>query len=312
MPKRFWRKRMKIILLGGNGFVGNNFRKMATNHEILNFSRSTGYDLRDYQSSLKAFQDFEPDVVINLASHGGSLHYVTDFAADVIRDNILMALTLYNVVTGLKKKPTVINAISNCSYPGDTEIQKEEEWLSGPVHDSVFSFANGKRTLYYISKCYHKQYDVKSVNLIFSNAFGINDHIDPNKTHALDGLIIRIIKAKRSNEKEFEVWGTGKPIREWVYVEDFCKILSLACSFNAIIDPINVAQNKGYSIKESVNIIKELSGFNGEIVFNTEYQDGDPVKVLDNTRFKDHFNNYKFIDHHEALKRTIQYYEEVL
>ena len=303
---------MRIIVLGGSGFIGANLIKLIGDfHDVLNFSRSNNLDLIDLDNSSKVFADFRPDAIVNVACHGGSVHYVTEFAADVISDNIAIALNLYKCIYGLPNKPKIINAIANCTYPGNTDIQKESDWLSGPVHDSVLPYAASKRLLYFLSKCYFEQYGVNSINLIFPNSFGPYDHLDPNKTHAINGIILRMMKAKKSGDKSFEIWGTGAPIREWIYVEDFCKILLSACYFNNIIEPVNIAQNKGYSIIQTVEIIKKLSGFKGDITFNYNYKDGDPIKILDDLKFKELFGDYDFIDHEEALSKTIKYYDSI-
>jgi GDP-L-fucose synthase len=296
---------MNIIVLGGNGFIGKNLIKILDN-SCKNFSRSKGFNLLDLYQTKQVFKLLAPDVIFNLASHGGSLHYVSKFAADVIDDNLSMYLNLYKAIKELPKKPMVINPISNCAYPGNSSIQMEQDWLNGEVHDSVMAFGNSKRALYHISKCYYKQYGIRSVNLIFPNAFGIYDHLDPNKTHALDGMIIRMLQAKQRDDKTFEVWGSGKPIREWIYSEDFASLLLSFTEKEEHIEPVNMAQGKGYSIKETAEIIKKIIGFEGEIVFNTAYPDGDPVKIMGNPI------DFKFTDHEEAIGRTVKYYKGVL
>lgn len=304
---------MKILVVGGSGFIGKNLiNKISENDLVFNFSRRNSCNLFDFETAKQKILDFSPDVVYNLASHGGSLHYVTKNAANVISDNIQMYLNLYKIVSELKVSPLVVNPISNCSYPGDSSIQSEDDWANGAPHKSVISFASSKRTLYYISKCYNLQYGINSINLIFPNAFGVFDNIDPNITHAMDGMIIRMLKAKSNVDPEFEVWGTGNPIREWIYSEDFASILLEAPGKIKDIEPINIAQGKGYKIKESVEFIKELCGYKGQIVFNTKYMDGDPVKVLCNKKFSLNFPDYKFLDHKEAILKTIKYYEGVL
>lgn len=305
---------MNILILGASGFIGRNLVPQIPNeHKVLTFSRKTGHNLFDAEHSKYVIEEFNPDVIYNLASHGGSLHYVSEFAADVVNDNTQMYLNLYKIVSSLKNKPLIVNPISNCAYPGNTTIQKEAEWLNGATHPSVLSFANSKRMLFNISKCYEMQHGIKSANLIFPNAFGINDHTDPNKTHAMDGMIIRMLKAKRENTPTFEVWGTGEPIREWIYSNDFAEALRhVPLSPNYTFEPLNIAQGRGYKIKESVEIIKELSGYEGDIVFNTKYKDGDPIKILDDTKFRACFPMFQFTDHREAIMKTIKYYEAVL
>jgi GDP-L-fucose synthase len=301
---------MRLLVTGGSGFIGRNLLKQVDSScEVFDFSRSKGHDLRNFKESYDTIREFAPDCIINLASNGGSLHYVSSFAANVIHDNVRMYVNLYEVARLLDKIPFIVNPISNCAYPGNTSIQKEDEWLNGPPHESVHPFANAKRTLYAISRCYAKQYGVKTTNLIFPNAFGVEDSTDPNHTHAMGGMIIRMLKAKRNGDHEFEVWGTGNPVREWIYSEDFAKYLLSSLAMPPLLEPVNIAQGRGYAIKESVEIIKELMGYEGNIVFNTKYKDGDPVKVLDATKFTSIWGDYGFTDHREAIQKTIRYYE---
>jgi len=302
----------KAIVLGGFGFVGKNLCNKLNNSRIeaIPYSRRNGLDLRDLESTKRVFLKVKPDLIFNCAAHVGSLHYVTTFAGDVIYDNIQMALNLYKATQMICPKMVVINPLSNCSYPGNTSIQKEEEWWNGEVHESVFSYGNSKKFIYVISKNYFFQYGIKSINILVPNTFGPEDHLDPNKTHALNGIIIRMLKAKVEDDREFEIWGTGSPIREWAYIDDLINILiETSILGKEVIYPVNIAQNRGYSIKETVEIIKEATGYEGELVFNTNYQDGDPVKILDDTMFRKLFPDFEFFDHRQGIINTVNYYK---
>ena len=307
---------MKILILGGHGFVGRSVNKLLQEKNIepiYIISRRDGVDLTNYKQMYEIFKKVSPGVILNLAAHGGSLHYVTEYAADVIHDNIQMSLNIYKAVKECCPNARIINPISNCSYPGDSSIQKEEEWLNGPVHDSVLSYGNYKRFLYVISKCYHMQYKIDTVNILIPNTYGPGDSTDPNKTHALNGMIIRMIKAKRNRDKEFEIWGTGKPVREWAYITDVAKMITTVIDYpEPIIYPVNCAQNKGYSIRESAEMIKEAIQFTGSLRFNTNYQDGAPIKILDDHRFRKLFPDFKFYDHKKGINETVKYYEKEL
>ena len=221
-----------------------------------------------------------------------------------------MTLHLYRASVKLKNHPLIINPLSNCSYPGDSKVQKESRWLYGDVHESVFSYGNAKRFVYVVSKNYHKQYGIKTNNFLVPNAYGPGDSHDPNKTHALNGMIIRMLKLKNEKDSEFEIWGTGKPIREWIYVDDIARILISGMNISDnFIFPVNVGQNKGYSIRETAEIISQSIDFKGKLSFNDQYQDGAPVKILDNNNFKKSFPNFKFSDHSEGIIKTVKYYK---
>ena len=305
---------MKYIVLGHTGFVGKNLTKhlLVNGHEVICLS-STQCDLRDYnQLNTQLRAAGEVDAIFNCAANVGSVHYVTAYAGDVISDNTYIALNLYKAILENCPSTTVVNLLSNCCYVDGTQIQEEEAWLAGEVHPSVFSFGNFKRVLYYISKCYEMQYDIKSVNLMFSGIYGPGDSTDPNKVHALNGMIIRMLSAVKSGDDKFEIWGTGKPIREWIYIDDVCNILLQSAQKEKIIEPVNIAQGKGFAISETAGNIAKAIGYEGELTFNTDYQDGAPIKILGMGRFKDIFKDYVFYDHQEGVRQTVEYYKEIL
>lgn len=306
---------MKILVLGGHGFVGKNLVNFLnkTEHEVHPISRRDGFDLRDYTKTEKCFNGINPDAIINCAAHVGSVHYVTTYASDVIFDNVQMALNIYRAAAKVCPDARIINPLSNCSYPGNIDIQSESDWWTNEVHESVFSYGNAKRFIYVISKCYERQYGVKSINFLIPNTFGPGDSTDPDKTHALNGMIIRMIKAERHGDKGFEIWGTGSPIREWAYIDDVVNILIEGIyTKKDLIYPINLAQKKGYSIKQSAEMIADAVGFNGKLTFNTNYQDGAPIKILDDKKFRKNFPKFKFFDHKKGIEKTVKYYKSVL
>ncbi len=306
---------MRIIVLGGSGFVGSSVMEALElkGYSPIALSRTSVFDLFNYKSAKIKLKELQPDVIINCAAHVGSLHYVTEFAADVVHDNMQMILNLYRMVSEVCPMAKVINPLSNCSYPGDVAVQKESEWWDGPVHNSVLSYGNTKRLLYVLSRCYEMQHNVFSINFLVPNCYGPGDSTDPNKTHALNGMIIRILQAQKAGQSEFEIWGTGKPMREWIYVKDLAKMLCDAVGFeDKLIYPINIAQNKAYSIGETAEMIKKLIGYEGKLIFDTKYPDGDPIKILDDALFRQRFPKFKFTNIKEGIKETVRYYKTAL
>ncbi len=307
---------LKILVLGGSGFVGKNVLShlaATPEHTVISASRKESVDISNYEVFKEFLQKTRPDVIINCAAHVGSLHYVTTYAADVISDNIQMSLNIYKAVAAVCPQTKIINPLSNCSYPGTSDIQLEAEWWNGEVHDSVFSYGNSKRFLYVISKCYEKQYGIKTANFLIPNTFGPGDATDPNKTHALNGMIIRMLEAQKRQDSTFEIWGTGNPVREWAYIDDVVQILIAGITTpENLVYPINLAQNKGYTIKQSAEFIAEAVGFKGSLLFNTKYADGAPVKILDDQKFRKIFPDFSFFDHKQGIKNTVEYYRSQL
>ena len=306
---------MKVLVLGGFGFIGSHITKKLSKegYEAIPASRKNGVDLFDYKNFKNYLCDLKPDSIINCAANVGSVNYVSEFSADVIFSNVQILINLYKAISESCPKTKIINPLSNCSYPGESDIQKEVDWLSGDVHDSVFSYGNSKRILYLVAKCYKQQYNINSKNILVPNTFGPGDSLDPNKTHALNGMIVRMIKSMRKKEETFEIWGTGTPVREWAYVEDVVNILIECIKYDKeLLYPVNLAQNKAFTISESAHLIKEILKYNGTLFFNTYYQDGAPVKVLDDTQFKELFPKFEFYNHKLGLEQTINYYKNAL
>ena len=310
---------MKILVIGGEGFIGSNLSATLERkgHKVSKRSRATGLDMTDLETVERTLVQEKPDAIFHCAAHVGSVHYVMVNAAYIIDDNSLMALNLYKAVSEICPKAHVINSLSNCAYPGDSDIQRESEFMLGEPHHSVYAYGSAKRFLYTLSKCYASQDQIRSSNFIVPNSFGPGDSGDPQHSHALSGMIMRMILAKRESAPRFEVWGSGNPIREWAYVDDVAEILSQAIDerFQNDFDDlslVNVAQGHGSSILESAEAIKDAVGYLGALWYNTERADGALKKVMDNTQFRSLFPDFKFIDHAEAIRRTVAYFESTL
>lgn len=307
---------MNILVLGGNGFMGKNLKEVFTTdeHTLHYRSRENGLDLTNYENTFQVINEINPDIIIHAAAHVGSMKYVSEFAADVAFDNTQMYLNLYKAVSKTNPNIIIINPISNCSYPGIINIQHEENWWDGIIHKSVESYGNPKKMGFILSECYAKQYNIKTINLIVSNAYGPNDYTNEDRTHAMNGIIMRMIKSVSRNDKNFDVWGSGTPIREWVYMPDVARLIKQIIDdkmFN-LPNPINIGQEKGISIIDSVNMVKNIIGSDINIVLDTTKQDGAPIKVLGGKLFNIWFPNFKFTSYEDGINKTIEYYKKIL
>jgi GDP-L-fucose synthase len=307
---------MKILLLGSNGFAGRNVANVFTEAQMA-FTGLQGKavcDLRNRASTLEFMREINPDVIVNCAAHVGSLNYVTEKAATVISDNMLMIDSLYNAIASVNPSCMLINPIANCAYPANLDTFKEDEWWNGHLHRSVLSYGATRRMMWSYGESYFMQYRIKTINLLVPNMYGPNDSTDPNKAHALNALISKFIKADMEGKKEIEIWGTGIAIREWLYAKDFGSIiLQIIKNPNMIglSEPINIAQNFGLSVSELVNIIHQY--FNNKFVinWNANMPDGAPKKVMDDMRFKKVFPEFKFTNFDLGINTTLEYYKTV-
>jgi GDP-L-fucose synthase len=303
---------MRVLVPGGHGFVGTHVcgALAAAGHEAIAVSRRDGVDLRERAATLDCLRRHRPDAIINCAAHVGSVHHVHRHAATVLHDNMSMALALYGAVGELGRRVRIVNPLSNCSYPGDAELQREAEWWNGAVHESVVASGNVKRMLHVLGQCYALECGIESLSLIAPNAYGPGDALDPDHTHARNGMIIRMLRAKRRGDRTFEIWGTGSPIREWGYVADIARLLVAGLTLPLAEDTLlNLGQRQGFSIRQSAELVAQAVGFRGDIVFNPAYPDGAPQKVLDDRRFRTVFPDFAFTDHRTGIAETVRDYE---
>jgi GDP-L-fucose synthase len=307
-------KDIRVAILGGTGFAGTNVRNMleSSGFTLGIFSRTTGCDLLDLPTAWTKLDAFHPNYIVNCAALIGSVNYVTDFAADVIDVNMRIILNTYKIAQQMREA-VVVNPIANCGYPGIMDVYEEQHFWDGPIHPSVLSYGSTRRMMWVLSKCYSDQYGVRSINLIVPNMYGPFDSTNPNKTHALNALIIKFVKAVKYNTPEIEIWGTGKPIREWLYIKDFASIIHKAIlSHNTSLNPVNIAQNQGQSVIQLVETLRNLTGYTGKIVYNTKYQDGSPKKVMSDTLFRQQFPDFQFTDISSGIRETLEYYQNLL
>jgi len=157
---------MKILVLGGHGFVGRNFVKSMknTSYEVFPLSRRDGLDLTDYNLTQKFLREIKPDVIVNLAAIVGSLNYVTENAAEVVDLNMRILLNVFKGIAETDKNCVLINPIANCGFPGDISLYREEDFWSGEVHNSVLSYGSTRRMIDVLAKCYQMQYNLKTIN----------------------------------------------------------------------------------------------------------------------------------------------------
>lgn len=304
----------KIFVAGGTGFFGKRIVARLAEERIpyASTSLSQGVDFRDLNQLEKFFKKEKPDIVINVAALVGGIKFVGDRAGEVFFDNTLMSANLIEC----SRRAGVflfINPISNCVYPGDSNKPfKERELWNGPLHESVLSYGMPRKASWVNTWAYNKQYGMSFVNLIFPNMYGPGDHIDEVKAHALGALAKKIISAKRKGEKEVVVWGSGRPVREWLYIDDAVEAVMRSLKIKPMIKPINVGPGKGISIKELAFLIKKEAGYEGKLVFDTSRPDGAPYKILDVSQCQKIFSWIPSTDLEYGIRKTVEYFESVI
>jgi len=301
----------KIFVPGGNGFLGSRVARKLK-EKGLNFvplSLRDGFDFRDFEQTKRLFEKEKFDAVINCAAFVGGIQFGYERPGEIFFNNILMSTNLMEIsrITGVKR---FVNPIANCTYPEQLKELKEEGWWDGPLHESVLVYGFVRKASWVQSWACHKQYGFETINLILPNMYGPGDHFDEVRSHALGALIKKFVEAEIKSLPQVVVWGTGKPVREWLYIDDGAEILIKALEIEPTIEPINVGVGEGISISKLAQLIKEIVGYEGDIVFDTSRPDGTPCKIMDNTRLKKIFNWVPSTSLREGVEKTVRYYEK--
>lgn len=300
-----------ILVTGCTGFLGKRVCRLLELQGLpyLGISRQNGPDLRERRETLAFFQENQPTQVINCAAFVGGIQFGYKHPAELFQNNLLMTLNLLEAVH-VSKVSRLVNPISNCAYPGDATFFKEEEFWNGVLHESVMVYGLARKASWVGAWAYAKQYGLDVINLILSNMYGPEDHFEEERSHALGALIMKIVRAKQTRQVQVVVWGSGKPVREWLHVDDGAEAMIRALNVAPYVDPINIGIGKGISIWEMATLIKDLVGYDGELVLDTSKPDGAPYKTVDGSRGSHHFGWSPSRDFKQGVTETIQWYLE--
>jgi GDP-L-fucose synthase len=302
----------KIFVPGGTGFLGSRVvRKLAEqNASFVSLSLTDGVDFRDFKQTKALFEKEKFDAVINCAAFVGGIQFGYEKPAELFYNNILMSTALMEAsrLTGVKR---FINPISNCSYPENlVKDFKEDEWWNGPLHESVLVYGFVRKASWVQSWAYHRQYGFEAINLIMPNMYGPGDHFEEARSHALGALVMKFVEAERKKQPEVVVWGTGKPIREWLYIDDAVEVMLQALEIDFTVEPINVGVGKGIAIMELAELIRQTTGYKGQIVLDRTRPDGAPYKTMNNERLQQIFNWVPPTSLTDGIRQTVDWYKE--
>lgn len=298
-----------ILVLGSNGFLGKRFCNLLDKKNISyeKISGKSELDIRNQHELKNYFLEKKPTFVVNCCANVGGIQYGYKYPADIFSDNLLMKVNIINTCIDAKVK-RLINPIPNCAYPYKLNLFKEENIWDGEMHESVMTYGFVKKGYLIGSWAYKAQHNFEIINLIFSNLYGPEDHFQEERSHALGAILMKIVNAKNTNREAVTIFGTGKPIREWLHVDDASESLLKAISIPYYPKPINIGIGKGISIEDLAKLIKEYVGFKGQLKFDTSKPDGDPFKTMDGSAGKDIMNWSPKIEFKKGLKNTIDWY----
>lgn len=298
-----------ILVAGDSGFLGNRVCEMLEEQgtPYARASRTSGTDLTDFDQTLAIMEKVKPTAVINCAGHNGNIHFGMTYTGEIFRNNMLMVVNLMEACR-LAGVPRLINPIANCTYPAKATTFREAEYWDGPLHDSVQSYGMVRKAATIGGYAYNNQYGLEVMNVIMSNMYGPGDHFDEERSHALGGLVMKTVKAKKEGAAQIEVLGTGSPMREWLYIDDGAQALIKAIDAPAQVKPFNIGLEEGVTIGELAQMIVDHVGFEGELYFNTDRPDGAPYKVMDGSHGTEVLGWTPETRIRDGLKSTIDWY----
>ena len=301
---------MKVLVVGSNGFLGKHVKALLNKENKYNILEITGknhVDITHYVALDDYLSEFKPDVIINCAAFVGGISYGYKYPARMLYENSIMAINLYKLSLEHKVEK-LINPISNCAYPGQLTTYKEEQFFDGPPDRSVYNYGISKRLYVQLGNSFYDENNFSSVNVVISNMYGPHDHFDIERSHALGAIIKKVFDAKKENFKKVEIWGTGKPIREWLYVEDGAEALVRSISLESGHHFFNVGVERGISIIELAETIKDKFGWDGEFELDTSKPDGVLEKKVDGSYGQKKLGWIPETNLNEGIQTTIDWY----
>jgi GDP-L-fucose synthase len=228
----------------------------------------------------KKIEHEKPDIIINAAAKVGGIMANNTFRTEFILENLKINL---NVLESIINYPNIklINLGSSCIYPLDASNPiVEESFMSGKLEPTNSPYAMAKLTAIEMGNALKIQHGHKIINLMPTNLYGPNDNFDLNNSHVIPGLISRFYNAVSTKSSEISIWGTGAPLREFLYVEDFANAIEFLLEKEWEHELLNIGSGEEVSIKQLAYLLKEISGFKGDIIFDPSKPDGNPKKLL--------------------------------
>lgn len=275
-------KEAKIYIAGHRGMVGSALERKLRNEGFSNIVKRTSseLDLRNQSAVNDFFEKEKPNFVILAAAKVGGIHANSTYRAEFIYDNLMIEANIIHA-SYLNSVTKLLYLGSSCIYPKMApQPLKEEYLLSGYLEPTNQPYAIAKIAGIELCDSYRTQYGCNFISAMPSNLYGPNDNFHPENSHVLPALIRRIVLAKRNNEPTVTIWGTGKPRREFLHVDDLAEAcLHLLKTYEGI-SPINVGYGSDITIEELAILISELVSYNGALIFDTSKPDGTPQKLL--------------------------------
>jgi GDP-L-fucose synthase len=306
---KFWADK-RVLVTGGAGFLGSFVcEKLKERGAAEVFApRSADYDLIEMDDVKRLLDDTNPNLIIHIAARVGGIGANQAHAGEYFYANLIMGTQLIHEAwkRGVEK---VVALGTICAYPKFTPVPfKEEDIWNGYPEETNAPYGLAKKMLLVQSQAYRQQYGFNSIYLLPVNLYGPRDNFDPKSSHVIPALIKKCVEAKESGAAYIEAWGDGSPTREFLYVEDAAEGIVLAAEKYNGDQPVNLGSAFEISIKDLTETIARLTGFKGEIRWDTTKPNGQPRRKLDVTRAAEEFGFRSSTTFEDGLRSTIEWY----
>jgi GDP-L-fucose synthase len=307
--KEFWSKR-RVCVTGGAGFLGSFVVEKLHQRGAVDIFVPTiaEYDLVNAGDIDRMLEQSHPDVIIHLAAHVGGIGANREHPAEFFYDNLMMGTQLMH--RAWKKGVEKFIAIGTvCAYPKFTPIPfKEENLWDGYPEETNAPYGLAKKMLLVQAQAYRQQYGFNAIYLLPVNLYGPRDNFDLETSHVIPAMIRKFLEAKEFGKKEVALWGDGSPTREFLFVEDAAEGILLASERYNGSEPVNLGSGMEISIKDLAELIAQLVGYNGSLVWDTGKPNGQPRRALDINRAERGFGFRAQMNFQDGLRRTIEWY----
>jgi GDP-L-fucose synthase len=304
----FWNGR-SVVVTGGAGFLGSavvrDLRDLGADVRVV---RSADHDLREPKAARAAVDG--ASVVVHLAANVGGIGFNRRNPGPLVHDNMMMAGNIFEQSrdAGVEK---LVSACTVCAYPKFTPPPFSETALwDGYPEESNAPYGLAKKMMLVLSDAYRRQYGFDSCAPIVANLYGPNDNFDLEDSHVIAAMIRKFVEAHERGDETVRLWGTGQPSREFLYVDDAALALLLAAEHLDRSDPVNVGTGIETRIRDLAETIQELSGHEGEVIWDASQPDGQPKRFLDTTRAREWMGFEARMPLREGLARTIESFRE--
>jgi GDP-L-fucose synthase len=309
----YWEKR-RVVVSGGGGFFGSfvveRLRALGCREVVV--ARSREYDLREKAEALRLFHESRPDIFIHLAAVVGGIGANRRNPGRFFYDNAAMGL---NVIEAARRQgiEKLVCAGTVCSYPKFTPVPfREENFWDGYPEETNAPYGLAKKMLLVQLQAYREQYGLNGIYLTPVNLYGPRDNFDLESSHVIPALIRKCWEAKQAQKPEILAWGSGKATREFLYVEDAAEAIVLAAEKYQKPDLVNLGSGEEVSIRELLETIRALIGYDGTVCWDATKPDGQPRRCLDTSRALAEFGWRANITLRDGLQRTIAWFSEAL